>query len=181
LDLNPFHSQTPTLLHNQGIPTMNPRPRILFLCTGNACRSQMAEAILRHLDPVRFEALSAGSSPAGFIHPLATEALEDLGIPVVEQRSKSWLEFRDQPPDVLITVCDSAAGEVCPAWPGRPPTAHWPLPDPVMHSGPDSERRTRARAVAQTLLDRLKRMIDLDWANLDASGIRDQLDHIART
>jgi len=159
---------------------MNPRPRILFLCTGNACRSQMAEAILRHLAPSRFEALSAGSTPAGFIHPLAIGALEDLGIPLVGQRSKSWLEFRDHPPDVLITVCDSAAGEVCPAWPGRPPTAHWPLPDPAMHPGPDAECRTQARAVAQTLLDRLKRMIELDWANLDADAVRDQLENIAR-
>jgi arsenate reductase len=113
---------------------------VLFLCTGNCCRSQMAEAILAHLDADRFVAHSAGSDPAGFVHWLAEDALERLGIPLHKNAwSKSWDEFEHQPMDLVITVCDAAAG-VCPAWLKSGRVVHWPLPDPSFVEGTDEDR-----------------------------------------
>ena len=159
---------------------MTEKRRIVFLCTGNCCRSQMAEAILRHLDPVRFEALSAGSHPAGFVHPLVTAALEPMQIPVIDQHSKSWDEFLDQPLDLLITVCDAAAAEVCPIWPQRPPTVHWPMPDPTFMPGADEDRLAAARLVAQRLTLKIQRLVALDWQNHDADDLGDELEKIGQ-
>ena len=158
---------------------MNRRHRIVFLCTGNCFRSQMAEAILRHADPLRFEALSAGSMPAGFIHPLVLRTLEDMHIPVIDQHSKSWDEFVDQHVDLLITVCDSAADEVCPVWPSCPPTVHWPLPDPSFMPGSDDDRLAAARRVAERLVLKIQRMVALDWKNQDAQDLLAELEQIA--
>lgn len=136
---------------------------ILFLCTGNSCRSQMAEALLRQLGGAEFRALSAGSHPAGYIHPLAEEALQQLGVPMEEQSSKSWDEFRETPVDVVITLCDAAAAENCPTFPGSPVSAHWSTPDPVMHVGTADERVEFAVRVAERLRLKIQGLVALDW------------------
>lgn len=154
---------------------MNRRRRILFLCTANCCRSQMAEAILKHIDGDHFEALSAGADPSGYVHPVVEAALEPMGIPVQDQHSKSWDQFRDQPIDLMITVCASAANEVCPLWIDGPPTVHWPLPDPIAGDDPvESSRR-----VAERLLLKIRQMVALDWKQQDATTLKPALQAMA--
>ncbi len=143
---------------------MADKRKILFLCTGNSCRSQMAEAILRYLAGDRFASLSAGSHPAGFVHPLAIETMRRLNIPMEKQTSKGWDEFADKPVDAVITLCDEAAGEACPAWPGDPITAHWSLPDPAYHPGTEEEGMDLALRVAQRLRTKIEALIELDWS-----------------
>ncbi len=143
---------------------MADKRRILFICTGNSCRSQMAEAILRHLASDRFDALSAGSHPAGFVHPLAIEAMRRLDIALQEQVSKSWDDLADTPVDAVITVCDHAAGEACPVWSGSPVTVNWPLPDPAYHLGTEEERLEFALRIAQRLCTKIEALIELDWS-----------------
>ena len=138
--------------------------KVLFLCTGNSCRSQMAEAILRHLAGDRFEALSAGTQPSGFVQPLAIEAMERMNVPIENQSSKSWNEFADTPVDVVITVCDNAASETCPVWPGSPVTAHWSLPDPAYHPGSEQERLEFTLRIAERLRTRIGGLLDMDWS-----------------
>lgn len=157
------------------------RPKILFLCTGNACRSQMAEAMLRHFGGDRFEAASAGSHPAGFIHPLALKTLERMEIPLSpEARSKSWREFADDPPDFVLTVCDEAAHEVCPVWTGGPIMVPWSLPDPVYFPGNEQERLAFAWDVGQRLAERIQKLVALDWRSLPAEALRQELEAIGR-
>jgi len=145
--------------------------RVLFRCTGNSCRSQMAEALLRHVAPDRFEALSAGSRPAGFVHPLAIEALRRRGVRIdSDAESKSWDVFVDRRIDLVITLCDEAAQEECPVWPGDPLTVHWSLPDPSFHHGSDEERIEFAVRVA----DRLRLKIE-GLTRLDFSASRDEM------
>ena len=136
---------------------------VLFLCTGNSCRSQMAEALLRHLAGDRFTALSAGSHPAGFVHVLAVDALRHLHIRLGTLESKSWEEFRDTHVDTVITLCDSAATVECPVFLGSPIVAHWSLSDPTLHPGAADERVNFAIAVAKRLRHKIQAMIDLDW------------------
>jgi len=124
----------------------------------------MAEALLRHLASDRFEALSAGSHPAGFVHPLAIEALDRKGITLDNQRSKSWDEFKGRRLDLVITVCDAAAGAGCPIWPDRTMSVHWSLPDPANHPGTDEERRELANNVADRLEAKIQAMVNLDWS-----------------
>ncbi len=138
--------------------------RVLFLCTGNSCRSQMAEAILRHLGGPRFEPLSAGSHPAGFVHPLAIEAMRRMDIPLEGQSSKSWDCFAGQAVDAVITVCDAAATEACPVFPESPVSVHWSLPDPVYHPGTDEERLAFALSVAERLRTKIQGLIQIDWS-----------------
>ncbi|WP_366518059.1 arsenic resistance N-acetyltransferase ArsN2 [Nevskia soli] len=153
------------------VKALAPRPfNVLFLCTGNSARSIMAEAILNHLSGRgRFRAYSAGSHPRDKPHPFAVQLLEEFRLPTDGLRSKSWDEFAqaDAPPlDFVFTVCDKAAGEQCPLWPGQPMTAHWGVPDPVEAEGSDDTRR---RAFSDAFLV-LKRRIDL-FTNLPFDSI----------
>ena len=152
--------------------------KVLFLCTGNSCRSQMAEALLRHLGGERFEALSAGSHPAGYIHPLAIAAMEHLRVPMIGHRSKSWDEFAATPLDVVITVCDAAAQEACPIWPGRAIRTHWPLPDPSFLPGTGAERLSFALEVAGRLRSKIERLTTLEFENKPEDQVRAELDRI---
>jgi arsenate reductase len=137
---------------------------VLFLCTGNSARSIMAEAMLNdpRLGRGRFRAFSAGSHPRGAVHPLALELLREHGVPVEGLRSKSWDDFAapGAPPiDLVITVCDAAAAEECPVWPGRPATLHWSVPDPAAASGSDAERRQAFRDAMRLLRTHLERLV----------------------
>jgi len=124
----------------------------------------MAEAILRHMGGKRFEALSAGSHPAGFVHPLAIDALRRLNVPLADQTSKSWDSFVGRPVDAVITVCDAAAAQACPVFPGSPISVHWSLPDPVYHPGTDEERLAFALSVAERLRTKIAGLVQLDWS-----------------
>lgn len=130
--------------------------RVLFLCTGNSARSILAEAYLNHAGKGAFVAHSAGSRPAGKVNPLALELLEEKGIPTGGLRSKSWDEFGSKALDLVVTVCDSAARETCPVWPGRPRTAHWSIADPAAVAGSDEARRNAFLRA----FDELRRRID---------------------
>jgi arsenate reductase len=139
----------------------------------------MAEAILRYLGGSAFEAYSAGSHPAGFVHELAIEAMRRLDIPMEEGKhtSKSWEAFKDRPIDLLITVCAAAAREVCPVWPQEALQANWPLPDPVGHLGTDDERIEFAVRVGQRLITKIQGLIDLDFS-ADAAELEKRLEFL---
>lgn len=113
--------------------------RVLVLCTGNSCRSVMAEALINQIGKGHYEAFSAGSFPAGYVHPKSIETLQRHGIDPGTPRSKSWDEFAGQPFDLVITVCDQAAGETCPFFPGTPKKLHWSTPDPAKATGTEAE------------------------------------------
>jgi arsenate reductase len=147
----------------------NRKTTILFLCTGNACRSQMAEALLRFEGGERYEVLSAGSQPAGFVHGLAIDTMAAMHVPMVDAESKSWDEFRDCAVDAVITLCDNAAAETCPVWPGSPLTAHWSLPDPAYHPGSPQQRLDFCMTVATRLRDKIRGLVALDWSAPRAS------------
>ena len=157
--------------------------QILILCTGNSARSIMAEAIINTLGAGRFVAHSAGSQPAGRVHPLALEKLSAIGYPTAQLRSKSWDEFAaaDAPQmDFIITVCDNAAGETCPLWPGQPISAHWGFPDPAAVQGSEAEQRAAFEQVFQRITQRVRLLLDLPLASLDALAIRRELQNIGR-
>lgn len=143
---------------------------VLFLCTGNSARSIMAEAILNRLGRARFRAYSAGSHPVGRVNPDALALLERHGHEVSELRSKDWSEFaHDAAPrlDLIITVCDQAAGEACPVWPGRPATAHWGLPDPAAVRGSEAEVRLAFAQTYRELRTRIEPLVALPVEQLD--------------
>jgi len=156
---------------------------VLFLCTGNAARSIMAEAILNRLGRGRFKAFSAGSKPAGYVHPLALQMLRNAHFDVSNARSKPWDEFAqpDAPNlDFVFTVCDNAAKEVCPVWPGQPMTAHWGVPDPAAVSG-TAEQIERAFRDAFFILDRrIGLFLSLPLASLDRLALKREVDKIGR-
>lgn len=128
--------------------------KILFLCTGNSCRSQMAEVVMNRLGKGRFQAFSAGSKPAGFVHPMAIKTLEDAKLSTDGLRSKSWEEHQGQPFDFVITVCDRAK-ESCPVWPGQPITAHWGFEDPAEATGTDEQKERVFRKVFTEIQTRI--------------------------
>ena len=163
---------------------MPTRPcNVLFLCTGNSARSVMAEALLNVLGAGRFRAYSAGSFPSGKVQPIATELARAFGYDE-PLRSKSWDEFAqaDSPPiDLVITVCDNAAGEVCPIWPGQPVTAHWGVPDPASVGGSEEERRCAFESAWMMLRRRIDLLLALPLDKLDRIATQQELRDIART
>ena len=154
---------------------------VLFLCTGNSARSIMAEVLLEHWGKGRFKAYSAGSFPKGAVHPLALDLLEKAHLDTGGLRSKSWDEFaRLGAPrmDFVFTVCDQAAGEVCPVWPGNPVTAHWGMPDPASVEGPKAEKIRAFRYAFQALETRIKLFTSLRLEALDRLAIKRNVDEI---
>jgi arsenate reductase len=157
---------------------------VLFLCTGNSARSIMAESILRQIGQGRFNAFSAGSQPAGRVNPLALELLQANHLPVEGLRSKSWAEFAqlDSPPlDFVLTVCDNAAGEVCPVWPGQPMTAHWGIPDPAAVEGSDEAKHRAFAEACRLLLARIRLFTSLPLAKLDRLSLQNAVRAIGKS
>ncbi|HMM44167.1 MAG TPA: arsenate reductase ArsC [Candidatus Macondimonas sp.] len=163
---------------------MSDRPyNVLFLCTGNSARSILAEAILNRLGAGRFSAFSAGSFPKGVVHPLALDILQRENHPTALLRSKSWDEFAtvDAPPlDFVFTVCDQAAGEACPVWPGQPMTAHWGLPDPAAASGTPAEQGLAFADTYRRLERRIGAFVNLPLASLDRMALQHRLTDIGK-
>ena len=156
---------------------------VLFLCTGNSARSILAEAYLNHAGRGRFTAHSAGSQPTGRVNPLALEVLRERGITPSAPRSKNWSEFAGAgapPIDLIFTVCDNAAGEVCPVWPGRPVSAHWGIPDPAAVTGDDNKKRGAFRVAFDSLKERIDRLIALPVDDMPAAQLKSKLDEIGR-
>jgi arsenate reductase (thioredoxin) len=153
---------------------MSKAPRtVLFLCTGNSARSILAESLLNHMGEGRYRAISAGSQPKGEPHPMALEVLHSHGLPADGFRSKSWREFSgpDAPPiDLVITVCDNAAGETCPVWPGRPIAAHWGIEDPAAVEG--EGQREAFETALRYLRNRISLLLALPDARIDELALR---------
>jgi len=160
------------------------RYRVLFLCTGNSARSILAEAILDRMAGDRFESLSAGSMPKGEVHPGAIELLREHDFETAELRSKNWSEFSDEidenPIDFVFTVCDNAANEVCPVWPGQPVTAHWGVPDPAAVEGSRAEQRIAFCDAAKRLNARIEAFVNLPMEALDRMALRTRLEEIGQ-
>jgi protein-tyrosine-phosphatase/N-acetylglutamate synthase-like GNAT family acetyltransferase len=165
--------------------SMTDRPyNVLFLCTGNSARSILAESLISHWGRGRFRGLSAGSHPRGAVHPIALELLGQMRLPTAGLRSKSWDEFaaRGAPPlDFVFTVCDQAAGEVCPYWPGQPMTAHWGVPDPAAIEGSQTQKWLAFRIAFKALENRIKIFTSLPIASIDRLKLQQHLDAIGRT
>jgi arsenate reductase len=154
---------------------------VLFLCTGNSARSIMAEAILNQAGHGRFKAYSAGSHPTGKVNPLAVELLRKNAMPTNDLRSKSWDEFAvpDAPRlDFVFTVCDNAAGEVCPFWPGQPVTAHWGVEDPAAAAGTDGEKKRAFQSAFRILANRIRIFSSLRLESLDRMSLNTKLKKI---
>ena len=154
---------------------------VLFLCTGNSARSILAESLLNHWGKGRFQAFSAGSFPKRQLHPLAIDLLKRTNLPSEGFRSKSWDEFAkcDAPKiDFIFTVCDDAAGEVCPIWPGHPAKAHWGVPDPSRVNGTDEAKRTAFLRAYTQLRTRIELFTNLPLETLDRSALQLQMQNI---
>lgn len=154
---------------------MNPPFRVLWICTANACRSQMAEAILRHLGEDRFVSRSAGACATGWIHPLAAEGLDPLGISLGDQYSKGCDEMLGLEHDIVITLCDAAACVIPNDWKGDPVRVHWSLPDPVSVLGADQDRAAAAVTVAGWLREAITAMVALPLETMDREAVRKTL------
>ena len=156
---------------------------VLFLCTGNSARSILAQALLTQMGRGRFTAFSAGSRPSGMVNPFSLELLAGVGIATDHLRSKSWDEFAGPgAPHMhfIITVCDNAAGEVCPIWPGKPVTAHWGVADPAAVEGTDDQKRAAFRDAATILRRRIELLVNLPTAKLEELSIQSKLQEIGR-
>jgi protein-tyrosine-phosphatase len=157
---------------------------VLFLCTGNSARSIMAEAIMNRLGQGKFRAYSAGSQPKGAVHPQALALLRKLNYDTAGLRSKSWAEF-SQPGapklDFVFTVCDNAAAETCPVWPGQPMTAHWGIPDPAAATGTDAEIGIAFAEAFRMLTARISIFVSLPLRSLDQLSLQRRLDEIGTT
>jgi len=157
---------------------------ILFLCTGNSARSILAESLMNTLGQGKFKAYSAGSHPKGEVHPYALKLLQSLRHPTDGLRSKSWDEFEaDGAPefDFIITVCDNAAGEICPIWPGKPVRSHWGIPDPAAATGTEAEISLAFADAYRQLGNRIRLFISLPLEKLDALSIKRRMDEIGTT
>jgi arsenate reductase (thioredoxin) len=157
---------------------------VLILCTGNSARSIMAEALFSTVGNGRFKAYSAGSHPAGRVNPFAVEQVEATGYPTDNLRSKSWDEFAAPGAPVLdfvITVCDNAAGEVCPVWPGQPISAHWGFEDPATVEGTDEEKRAAFRKIFHQIRNRVSIFASLPLEKLDRLALKKEMDSIGQS
>jgi arsenate reductase len=160
------------------------RFNVLFLCTGNSARSILAEAYLNSVGKGRFQAYSAGSKPGGRINPFALDLLEKTKVPTAGLRSKSWDEFaKPEAPrmDFVFTVCDNAAAEPCPYWPGQPMTAHWGVPDPAAVEGSDDDKRKAFRQALSVLSTRIKLLMNLPLDKLDRLALNKNLTDIGKS
>lgn len=164
---------------------MNDRPfNVLFLCSGNSARSIIAESLVNHWGKGNFVGFSAGSDPKGAVHPLALELLKDMEVPTADLRSKSWDEFAAPGApemDFIFTVCDEAAGEACPIWPGRPITAHWGITDPAAVEGAEKEQRAAFRVAFSELDSRIMNFINLPIRTLDRIKLKEHVHAIGAT
>ena len=160
---------------------VDPLQHVLFICTGNSARSILAEGLMNQLGAPRYRAHSAGSHPTGIVNPFALATLKALQVPADGYRSKNWDEFA-QPGapkiDFVFTVCDNAAGETCPLWPGQPMTAHWGVPDPAAVQGSDEDKARAFMATAVTLKRRIELMLALPTRSLDAMAVQRKLRQI---
>ena len=157
---------------------------VLFICTGNSARSILADGLMNHLGRGRFQAFSAGSRPTGTVNPLALATLQQWHIPTDGFRSKAWDEFAQPGAPVLdfaFSVCDNAAGEVCPVWPGQPMTAHWGVPDPAAVEGTEAHKAQAFMDAAITLKRRIELMLALPLRSLDGLALQREVDQIGRT
>jgi arsenate reductase len=157
---------------------------VLFLCTGNSARSILAEALVNHWGRGRFVGYSAGSAPKGKVHPIALALLEHLNMPTAGMRSKSWHEFeKPEAPklDFVFTVCDNAAAEACPVWPGQPMTAHWGVADPAAVEGSDTDKWLAFRQAFRELESRIKVFTSLPIKSLDRVKLQERLRDIGRS
>lgn len=157
---------------------------VLFLCTGNSARSIMAEALVTTMGKGRFRGFSAGSHPGGTVNPFAIEQVKTTGYPVDDLRSKSWDEFAapDAPQmDFIITVCDNAAGETCPYWPGHPLSAHWGFEDPAAATGSDEEKRAVFHKVFRQIMARMNTFVSLPLHMLEKNAIQHEIRAIGET
>ena len=164
---------------------MSDKPfNVLFLCTGNSARSIMAESLLNQWGRGRFVGYSAGSFPKGEVHPLALELLSNMKVPTAGLRSKSWDEFVTPGApqmDFVFTVCDNAAGEVCPIWPGQPMSAHWGIADPAAVTGSEKDRKAAFRTAFSELDSRIKIFTSLPIRTLDRTKLQERLNAIGRS
>lgn len=159
------------------------RFNVLFLCTHNSARSIIAEAVMNRLGGDTFKAYSAGSLPRGQVHPFAIDLLRNTGHDVSALRSKSWEEFAEPgttPLDFVFTVCDNAANEVCPVWPGKPVTAHWGVPDPSLAQGSEPERRLAFADALRMLRQRISIFMNLPLDTLDKMSLQNRLKEIGQ-
>ena len=157
---------------------------VLILCTGNSARSIMAEALINTMGQGRFRAFSAGSHPTGKVNPFAIEKVQTVGYAVKHLRSKSWDEFAAPGApkmDFIITVCDNAAGEMCPVWPGQPISAHWGFEDPAAVEGTDAEKRRAFEQTFRHMMNRVRLFVNLPLKMLDQTAIKRELANIGKT
>jgi arsenate reductase len=178
--IEPDQLQGNQMTANQNDKTYN----VLFLCTGNSARSIMAEALLNTMGKGRFIAYSAGSHPGGTVNPFAIEQIKPTGYSLEKLRSKSWDEFAvpgAPKMDFIITVCDNAAGEICPIWPGQPVSAHWGFEDPAAAIGSDVEKRAVFSKIARQITTRVNIFSNLPFHTLEKTAIKREMDIIGTT
>jgi arsenate reductase (thioredoxin) len=157
---------------------------VLFLCTGNSARSIMGEVILNREGIGKFRGYSAGSTPKGFIHPYTLDLIKKLNHPIKDLRSKDWDEFAQEGApnlDFVFTLCDEAANEVCPIWPGQPMTAHWGMPDPAAVDGKEAEKRLAFADTYRMLRNRISAFVNLPMSSLDRLSLQQHLVNIGKS